>query len=92
MTAHICFKIGKYLNTPAYKEGIFSIMESITEIEVINLTLLFTDNFGIKKDGLTIPEAKIEIEQGCERVNNMEEDVKQFILENYLEANPEDRE
>lgn len=92
MTANICFKIGKYLNTPSYKSGIISIMESVPEIEIVNLTILFTDNYGLKKDGLTVAEAIAFILHICEKTDTMPDEAKNLVREQYLEANPEDRE
>ena len=91
MTANICFKIGKYLNTPSYKSGIISIMESVPEIEIVNITILFTDNYGIKKDGLTVREAILFILNICEQTDTMPDESKNLVIKNYLEAHPEDR-
>ena len=92
MTANICFKIGKYLNTPSYKMGIISVMESVPEIEKVDLTLLFTDNYGLKKDGLTLNEATQQIVNACKKVDGFPDEIKRQIVRDYLEANPEDRE
>jgi len=92
MTANICFKIGKYLNNSQYKGAIISIMEAIDEIEDVNLTILFTDNYGLKKEGISVAEAKEFIVSVCEKSDAMDDDQKNFIRENYLDANPEDRE
>jgi hypothetical protein len=90
MTAHICFKFGKYLSEPEYKSGIIRLMEVIPDIEVINLTLLFSDNLGMKKDGLSITEATTAIMDACKKVDEMPDEAKRFILDQYLEANPEE--
>jgi hypothetical protein len=92
MTAHICFKIGKYLNSPDYKQGIISIMEAVPEIEIINLTILFTDNLGVKADGLTLNEATLQIVNACKKVDGFPDEFKRQIVRDYLEANPEDSE
>ena len=91
MTANLCFKIGKYLNTNSYKMGIISIMESVPDIEIVNLTILFTDNYGLKKDGLTVAEGIAFILHTCEQTDTMPDDAKNFIREHYLEAYPEDK-
>jgi len=92
MTANICFKIGKYLNNSRYKMSIITIMESVPEIEIVNLTILFTDNYGLKKEGLTVAEGIAFILHVCEQTDTMDDEAKNFIREHYLEANPEDRE
>ena len=92
MTANLCFKIGKYLNNKDYQKAIFSILESIEEITVVNLTCLFTDNYGLKKDGLTVAEAIALIKNICEQTDNIPDDAKNLVREHYLEAYPEDRE
>jgi hypothetical protein len=92
MTANICFKVGKYLNISQYKDGIILLLETIPEIEGVNLTLLFSNNLGIKKDGLTVAEAVQQIHLACEKVDSMPDEAKIFIRENYLETYPEERE
>ena len=91
MTANICFKIGKYLNSNCYKTGMISIMESVPEIEIVNLTCLFMDNYGLKKDGLSVAEAIAFILHTCEQTDTMPDDAKNFVREHYLEAYPEDK-
>ena len=91
MTANICFKIGKYLNSNCYKTGMISIMESVPEIEIVNLTCLFTDNYGLKKDGLTVAEAIAFILHICEQTDTMPDELKNLVIKNYLEATPEDK-
>ena len=91
MTANLCFKIGKYLNNKDYQKAIFSILEGIEEISVVNLTCLFTDNYGLKKDGLSVAEAIAFILHTCEQTDTMPDDAKNFIREHYLEAYPEDK-
>ena len=91
MTAQLCFKLGKYLNNTEYKREIITIMESIEEIEIVNLTILFSDRLGIEKKGLTFAEAKEEIVQACIKADEFSDEIKNFILEKYLEANPEDK-
>jgi hypothetical protein len=86
MTAHICFKIGKYLGEHKYKEGIISIMEAIPEIEIVNLTILVVDQLGIKKDGLTIASAKEEIEKACIMADGMNDELKGFCIVNYMKT------
>jgi hypothetical protein len=92
MTAKLCFKIGKYLNNTGYKMGIFTILESVPEIESVDLTILIDNNLGLKKDGITIAEARAEIEKACRLADEFPDAIKNFILEKYLEANPEERE
>lgn len=92
MTANICFKIGKYLIDPRYKDAIVNIMEAIDEIETVNVTIQFTSNYGLKKDGMTVGEATEYIGSVCEKTDAMDDDAKNFVRENYLEEHPEDRE
>ncbi len=86
MTANICFKIGKYLGEHKYKEGIISVMEAIPEIEIVDLTILVVDQLGIKKDGLTIHEAKAEIEKACIMADGMNDEMKAFCIVKYMHA------
>jgi len=67
-------------------------MESVPEIEKVDLTLLFTDNYGLKKDGLTLNEATQQIVNACKKVDGFPDEIKRQIVRDYLEANPEDRE
>lgn len=67
-------------------------MESVPEIEIVNITILFTDNYGLKKDGLTVTEAKEFIDHTCTQTDTMPDEAKNFIREHYLEAYPEERE
>lgn len=91
MTAQLCFKLGKYLNNTEYKRGIITIMESVPEITKVNLTILMINNLGIKKDGLTIDEARKEIEKACRLADEFPDEIKKITRESYLEANPEER-
>lgn len=92
MTANLSFQIGKYLNNKEYQKGIFYILESIEEIEIVNITIVFTHNYGLKKDDLTVAEAIAFILLICEQTDNMPDEAKTLVRELYLEANPEDRE
>jgi len=67
-------------------------MEAVPEIEIVNLTILFTDNYGLKKEGLTVAEGIAFILHICDQTDTMPDDAKNFVREHYLEANPEDRE
>jgi hypothetical protein len=67
-------------------------MESVPEIEKVNLTLLFTDNLGVKADGLTLNEATLHIVNACKKVDGFPDEFKRQIVRDYLEANPEDSE
>ena len=91
MTAHICFKIGKYLGEHGYGKGIISVMEAVPEIEKVNLTIIVTDNLGIKKDGLTIAEAKEEIEKACIKADGMPDDLKAHCIVDYMKEEYEVR-
>ena len=91
MTAQLCFKLGKYLNNTEYKRGIFTILDSVPEVTEVNLTILMSNNLGIKKDAMTIEDVKREIDKACRLADDFPDEMKNFILENYLEANPEER-
>jgi hypothetical protein len=85
MTAKVYFKLGKYLTQPEYRDSLFSVMESIHEIEVVNLIILLYDDFCVKKDGLSIIEAKVEIEQACMIADKVDDDTKKQLMNAYLD-------
>ena len=88
MTAKICYKLGKYLENPLYTESLFTVMDSISEINIIDLTILFIDNLGVEKKGLTPDDAKMEIEKWNKDVDNMNDNIKVYLREKYLESIP----
>lgn len=87
MTAKIVFKIGKYLESASYKQGMLAILEGVgDDCKTIDAVFLFYDHLGMSVDNLTKEEFIKYLEDVCTKVDAMPDEAKADILQDWLKS------